>query len=186
MYFNNLENQENIDFLREMSEEESGELFSQKECLIIFLPQQSKHYLNNKFKKIINKLKENKNIEYFKLASKIIIYDDSLDFSELCILSKLIDFKLYFKYEFQEDFNDVESNSKKLINSFLDFKTKFRNEEFNKIEVPYQFSKRFNLEKSYFSNFSKPLYTISRIIGNDLPPLHSKDQTINNLKYIIK
>ena len=203
LYFNNLENQENIDFLSEMSEEESGELFSQKECLIIFLPQQSKHYLNNKFKKIINKLKQNKNIEiifqeffefwednyyleYFKLASKIIIYDDSLDFSELCILSKLIDFKLYFKYEFQEDFNDIESNSKKLINSFLDFKTKFENEEFNKIEVPYQFSKRFYLEKSYFSNFSKPLYTISRIIGNDLPPLHSKDQTINNLKYIIK
>ena len=203
LYFNNLANQDNIDFLRDMSEKESGELFNKKECLIIFIPQQSNNYFNNKFKKIINKLKQNKNIEiifqeffefwednyyleYFKLASKVIIYDDSLDFIELSTLNKFIDFKLYLKHEFQEDFDNVKNSSKELINSFLDFKTKFKNEENNKIELPYQFSKRSYLEKSYSSNFYKPLYTISRIIGNDLPPLHSKDQTINNLKYIIK
>lgn len=203
LHINHLSNNQSINFLKELSTKERGGVFKKNEKLIIFIFNESKKISSTELNDIIKVIKKNENIEvinkeycdfwggiyyleYFKLAKSILILEENLDIVDFILLSKEINFKLYLNPNLKIDFEFLKHHPKFYINSFLEFQEKFKE---NIYVDDYKISKTINyFEPKLFENniLSEKTYTITRIIGNDLPPLHKKNQTLSNINFILK
>ena len=137
----------------------------------------------------------------FNNIDNFIMFDSNIFYHEYIILANTIKFNIFYKKEFSNDLNSYSykyqfKNYDELferINSTPKIKPKSANEKsyYNK-----DFINKFLKNKEFLTiddvKLSKPKninysfnLVVLRIIGNDLPPLHTSNQSIFNIKYII-
>ena len=137
----------------------------------------------------------------FNNIDNFIMFDNNIFYHEYIVLANTMKFNIFYKEEFASDlysydykylfknynelFERIKNTRKITLNS------SYKNSYYNK-ETINKFFKNKEFKTIDENNLSKPKdikynfnLVILRIIGNDLPPLHTSNQSIFNIEYII-
>ena len=128
------------------------------------------------------------------------MFDGNIFYHEYIILANTMKFNIFYKEEFANDlysydykyqFKDYNELFERLKKTKINAKSSF-NKSFYDKETINKFLKTKEFQALMISIYLKPKnikysfnFVILRIIGNDLPPLHTSNQSIFNIKYII-